>query len=69
MNTDGHHGITTTTSMDTINTDDPDMKLGRDGEFIVTSVVDDSRRIFYIKFKNDLKISFNDIKSKYFSII
>lgn len=66
MNTDGHHGVTTTTSMDTINTDDPDMKLGRDGEFIV---VDDSRRIFYIKFKNDLKMSFNDIKSKYSSII
>lgn len=33
VNADHHHGATTTTSMDTINTDDADMKLGRDGRF------------------------------------
>ncbi|XP_016908863.1 sodium/hydrogen exchanger 3 isoform X1 [Apis cerana] len=37
VNTDGHHGVTTTTSMDTINTDDPDMKLGRDESYRVTT--------------------------------
>ncbi|KAF3426408.1 hypothetical protein E2986_10694 [Frieseomelitta varia] len=37
VNADNHHGATTTTSMDTINTDDPDMKLGRDESYRVTT--------------------------------
>lgn len=31
VNAETQHGATTTTSMDTINMEDPDMKLGRDG--------------------------------------
>lgn len=34
VNADSHHGATTTTSMDTINTDDPELRFGRDGEFL-----------------------------------
>nr|XP_012143569.1 PREDICTED: sodium/hydrogen exchanger 3 isoform X1 [Megachile rotundata] len=37
VNAENHHGATTTTSMDTINTDDPDMKLGRDECYRVTT--------------------------------
>ncbi|XP_060818789.1 sodium/hydrogen exchanger 3 isoform X1 [Bombus pascuorum] len=37
VNVDNHHGATTTTSMDTINIDDPDMKLGRDETYRVTT--------------------------------
>ncbi|XP_034186248.1 na[+]/H[+] hydrogen exchanger 2 [Osmia lignaria lignaria] len=37
VNVENHHGATTTTSMDTINTDDPDMKLGRDDCYRVTT--------------------------------
>ncbi|XP_076684769.1 na[+]/H[+] hydrogen exchanger 2 isoform X2 [Andrena cerasifolii] len=37
VNADHHHGATTTTSMDTINTDDADMKLGRDETYRVTT--------------------------------
>ncbi|XP_017881966.1 sodium/hydrogen exchanger 3 isoform X2 [Ceratina calcarata] len=36
-NAENHHGATNTTSMDTINTDDPDMKLGRDECYRVTT--------------------------------
>ncbi|XP_078038317.1 na[+]/H[+] hydrogen exchanger 2 isoform X3 [Augochlora pura] len=37
VNAEAHHGATTTTSMDTINTDDPDMKLGCDETYRVTT--------------------------------
>ncbi|CAK9832451.1 Sodium/hydrogen exchanger 3 [Anthophora retusa] len=37
VNAENHHGATTTTSMDTINIDDPDMKLGRDESYRVTT--------------------------------
>ncbi|XP_017766179.1 PREDICTED: sodium/hydrogen exchanger 3 isoform X1 [Eufriesea mexicana] len=37
VNAENHHGATSTTSMDTINTDDPDMKLGRDESYRVTT--------------------------------
>ncbi|XP_053980486.1 sodium/hydrogen exchanger 3-like isoform X2 [Hylaeus volcanicus] len=37
VNAENHHGATTTTSMDTINTDDPELKLGRDECYRVTT--------------------------------
>ncbi|XP_076246587.1 na[+]/H[+] hydrogen exchanger 2 isoform X2 [Calliopsis andreniformis] len=37
VNHENQHGATTTTSMDTINTDDPDLKLGRDESYRVTT--------------------------------
>ncbi|XP_076170798.1 na[+]/H[+] hydrogen exchanger 2 isoform X2 [Ptiloglossa arizonensis] len=37
VNAENHHGATTTTSMDTINTDDPELKLGRDESYRVTT--------------------------------
>ncbi|XP_031830513.1 na[+]/H[+] hydrogen exchanger 2 isoform X3 [Nomia melanderi] len=37
VNAETQHGATTTTSMDTINTEDPDMKLGRDESYRVTT--------------------------------
>ncbi|KAG7200405.1 hypothetical protein KM043_017860 [Ampulex compressa] len=37
VNPENQHAATTTTSMDTINTDDPDLKLGRDESYRVTT--------------------------------